>query len=263
MDLNLQGKVALVAASSKGLGKATALELAREGAKVAICARGREPLLATAVEIERETAAQVLAVVCDLSKADDLARLVQAAHERFGRIDILVNNAGGPPTGLFLDFDDAHWHAALELNLMSAVRLTRAVLSGMMERGWGRIINITSIMVKQPGPGFVLSTAARSAIVGMAKTLAADLAPYGITVNNVCPGHMLTDRVRDLIRVQAEREGKTPEEIMRATVAAIPAGRMGRPEELAALIAFLASERAGYITGATIQVDGGAYKGLL
>ena len=263
MDLGIKGRVALVAASSKGLGKATAMQLAHEGVAVAICAREEAALQATAREIREATGAKVLAVPCDVSRADQIAALVARVDRELGPVDILVNNAGGPPTGPFLDFDDAAWWAALELNLMSAVRLTRALLPGMQARRWGRIINITSVMVKQPGPGFVLSTAARSGVVGMAKPLASDVAPYGITVNNVCPGYTLTDRVRSLVKARAQREAKTEEEVMADMASEIPARRMGRPEELAALIAFLASEPAAYITGTTIQVDGGRTQSLL
>lgn len=263
MDLGLKGKVALVAAASKGLGKAVAWELAHEGCRVAICARGEAELRATANQIAGATSAEVLPVPCDVTQPAEIEHLVRAVVGRWRRVEVLVNNAGGPPTGPFEGFDDAAWQAALELNLLSAMRLCRAVLPGMRERGWGRIVNITSVMVKQPGPGFALSTAARAGLVGLAKTLAADYAPYGITVNNVCPGYTLTDRVRQLAQVRAEREGKTEAEILAGFEAQIPAGRLGQPEELAALVAFLASERAAYITGTTIQVDGGYTKGLL
>ena len=263
MDLGLKGRVALVAAASKGLGKAAAWELAREGCRVAICARGDGELRAAANEIAGATNAEVFPVVCDVTQADEIAHLVRAVLGRWRRVDIMVNNAGGPPTGPFEGIDDAAWQAALELNLLSAMRLCRAVLPGMRERQWGRIVNITSVMVKQPGAGFALSTAARAGLVGLAKTLAGDYAPHGITINNVCPGYTLTDRVRDLVRTRAEREGKAEADILAEFKAQVPAGRLGQPEELAALVAFLASERAGYITGTTIQVDGGYIKGLL
>ncbi len=263
MDLGLQGKVALVTAASKGLGKAIAWELAREGCRVAICAREQTTLDATAEEIRHATGAEVLALPCNVTQADQIDRLVASAQARFGRIDILVNNAGGPPTGSFAIFDDAAWQRALDLNLMSAVRLCRAVLPGMKERGWGRIINSTSVMVKQPEEGFVLSTAARAGLVGMAKTIAAEYAAAGITVNNVCPGYTLTDRVRALAESRMAAEGRSYEEVLADYAAEIPAGRLGRPEELAALVVFLASERASYITGATIPVDGGYCRALL
>ena len=263
MDLGLNGKVALVTAASRGLGKAVAWELAREGARVGVCAREEKILQATASEIAADTGAEVLPVVADVTKPDDIKKLASSVEERFGRIDILVSNAGGPPTGAFLDFDDAAWEAALRLNLLSTIRLCRAVLPGMRARGWGRIINITSASVKQPMDGFILSSAARCGVVGMAKTLANECGAEGITVNNVCPGYTLTDRVKHLAEEEATKEGKTVEEVIESFAANIPARRLGRPEELAGLVVFLASERAAYITGTTIQIDGGYVRSLL
>jgi 3-oxoacyl-[acyl-carrier protein] reductase len=184
-------------------------------------------------------------------------------EERFGQIDILVNNAGGPPTGTFMGFDDEAWEAALQLNLMSTVRLCQAVLPGMRSRRWGRIVNMTSASVKQPIDGFILSSTARSGVVGMAKTLANECAAEGITVNNVCPGWTLTDRVKSLAEERAAKEGKTIQDVVDDYAADIPARRLGHPDELAALVVFLASERAAYITGTTIQVDGGYVRSLL
>jgi 3-oxoacyl-[acyl-carrier protein] reductase len=263
MDLGIRDKVALVGAASRGLGRAAAFELAQEGATVAICARGADQLEATAEAIRTETGVEVLAVAADLSQAEDVARVVGAVQDRFGRIDILVNNAGGPPGGSFDDFDDEAWQAAWQLTLMSVVRLIRAVLPGMKERGWGRIINITSVSVKQPIPDLLLSNVYRPGVVGLAKTLSRDLAPLGITVNNVAPGHSVTDRVTDLLGRKAAEAGITMEEALKEAAASIPMRRMGQPEELAALIAFLASERASYITGVTVPVDGGSVQGLL
>jgi 3-oxoacyl-[acyl-carrier protein] reductase len=263
MDLGLKGKVALVAAASRGLGKAVAWEFAREGAHVAICARGEEVLSATALEIAADTGGEVFPVVADVTKPEDIQRLVSAVEERFGQIDILVNNAGGPPTGTFMGFDDEAWETALQLNLMSTVRLCRAVLPGMRSRRWGRIVNMTSASVKQPIDGFILSSTARSGVVGMAKTLANECAAEGITVNNVCPGWTLTDRVKSLAEERAAKEGKTIQDVVDDYAADIPARRLGHPDELAALVAFLASERAAYITGTTIQVDGGYVRSLL
>ncbi|MHB1294904.1 MAG: SDR family oxidoreductase [Anaerolineae bacterium] len=263
MDLALRGKVALVAAASRGLGKAVALELAREGADVIISARGAEALQATAEEIRQAAGARVVAVPADVSTREGVAAMAQAAQESFGRVDILVNNAGGPKPGRFTDVSDEDWLAAVNLNLMSAVRLIQHVLPGMRERRWGRIIQITSVSVKQPMPNLILSNAVRSAVVAMAKTLSGQVAAEGITVNNVCPGYHLTDRMRNLAQATAEKESRSPQDVVAAWEADIPARRLGRPEELAGLVAFLASERAGYITGTTIQVDGGAVKGLL
>lgn len=262
MDLGLTDRVALVAAASRGLGKAVAWELAREGASVAICARGKEDLKRTAEEIAHDTGARVLAIAADVTVAKEIADMVTAVIRRFDRLDILVNNAGGPPPGAFSTFSDQDWRAALDLNLLSAVRLSRAAIPHMRSNQWGRIINITSVAVKQPIPDLVLSNTTRSGVIGLAKTLALELAQEGITVNSVCPGFTLTERVRRLAQARAEREDKTAEQVLSSYERQIPMGRMGRPEELAALIAFLASERAAYITGVAIQVDGGYVQGV-
>jgi len=262
VDLGIKDRVALVAAASKGLGKATALELAREGARVAICARTEGPLQATAAEIERATEGKVLAVVADVSEPGDVERLVQTTAAHYGRLDILVTNAGGPPAGYLLELNDDTWQAAFELTLMSTVRLCRAAVPHMRQHGWGRIVNITSVSVKQPIDNLLLSNALRAAVVGLAKTLSNQFAGDGITVNSVCPGYTRTDRVAELNAIRARELGVSPAKVERQTTANIPVGRLGRPEELAALIAFLASERAGYITGTAIQVDGGYVKGL-
>jgi 3-oxoacyl-[acyl-carrier protein] reductase len=263
MDLGLKEKVALVTAASRGLGKAVAWEFAREGAHVAICARREDVLRATALEIAMDTEGEVFPIVADVTKPEDIQQLIYAVEEYFGQVDILVNNAGGPPTGTFMDFDDEAWEAALRLNLMSTIRLCRAVLPGMRDRRWGRIVNVTSASVKQPIDGFILSSAARSGVVGMAKTLANECAAEGVTVNNVCPGWTLTDRVKGLAEGRATKEGKTVRDVVDEYAVNIPARRLGQPEELAALVVFLASERAAYITGTTIQVDGGYVRSLL
>jgi 3-oxoacyl-[acyl-carrier protein] reductase len=262
MDLGLKAKVALVAAASKGLGQAAALELAREGARVAICARAEAALRATADEIGRATGSQTLAVVADVSDPNDVERVVQTTVNHFGRLDVLVTNAGGPPSGYFMDLGDDAWQAAVELTLMSTVRLCRAAIPHMQKNGWGRIINVTSVSVKQPMDNLLLSNALRAGVVGLAKTLSNQFARQGITVNCVCPGWTLTDRVAELNAARAQELGIPAEKVEQQVTANIPMGRMGRPEELAALIAFLASERAGYITGTAIQVDGGYVKGL-
>jgi 3-oxoacyl-[acyl-carrier protein] reductase len=269
MDLGLKDRVALVAASSRGLGKACALELAREGARVVICARDAEHLADAAAEIASATGAEVFPVQADLVDGAQIGHLVSETLARFGRIDILVTNNGGPPAGFFDDFDDEAWLAAHQLTLLSAVRLIRAVLPAMRQRQWGRIINITSVSVKQPIDNLLLSNVYRPGVVGLAKTLSAQLAAEGITVNNVAPGYTRTDRVLDLARAQARARAhvaggdQSVEDLLAGTVASVPMQRMGEPGELAALVAFLASERAGYITGATIQVDGGYVRSLL
>jgi 3-oxoacyl-[acyl-carrier protein] reductase len=264
MDLGLKGKVAIVLAASKGLGRASATALAAEGAAVVIGARNAQVLEETARHIQGETGSQVLAVPTDVTKPENLAAIVAEAIREFGYIDILVNNAGGPPPGTFENFGDGQWLAAFELNLLSAVRMIRLVLPHMRKRGSGRIINIVSTSVKQPIEGLLLSNAIRTGVVGMAKTLSIELAPDNITVNNVCPGRILTDRIRQLYQLHEKREqGISEEEALKEAARDIPMKRIGKPEELGALVAFLASQQAAYITGTTIQVDGGLTRSLL
>lgn len=263
MDLGLKDRVAIAAASSRGLGKACAMELAREGARVVICARDSECLKATAEEIGRATGAEVLPIGTDLTDEAQIRDLADETMRQFGRIDVLVTNNGGPPAGVFDDFDDEAWLAAHRLTLMSAVHLIRAVLPAMRAQQWGRIINITSISVKQPIDDLLFSNVYRPGVIGLAKTLSAQVAADGITINNVAPGYTRTDRVLELARERATEEGRLVEEVLDEAVAGSPMQRMGEPEELAALVAFLASERAAYITGTTIQVDGGAVRGIL
>jgi 3-oxoacyl-[acyl-carrier protein] reductase len=241
MDLGLKERVAIVAASSRGLGRACALELAREGAHVIICARDEAQLTATANEIQASTGAEVLPVTVDLTDASQIQDLADKALHRYGRIDVLVTNNGGPPAGFFDDLDDGAWFEAHQLTLLSAVRLIRAVLPAMRAQRWGRIINITSVSVKQPIDNLLLSNVYRPGVVGLAKTLSTQLAADGITVNNVAPGYTRTDRVLELARARAADEGKTVEEIVADTTASFPMKRMGESEELAALVAFLAS----------------------
>ncbi len=263
MDFGLAGKVALVAASSRGLGRAVAGELAAEGAHLVLCARGELELASTAESIRGTTGVDVLAVPADLSDAGDVARLADRALERFGRVDVLVNNAGGPPAGPFEAHDLEAWRAAIRINLESALELTRAVLPGMRERRWGRIINITSVAVKEPVDGLILSNSVRAAVTGFARTLANEVAPHGITVNNALPGYTRTDRLLELGDALATERGVGRTEIEAGWRAGIPMGRLGEPAEFAALVAFLASERASYITGCSIPVDGGRTRGLL
>lgn len=263
MDLGLKDKVAVVCASSRGLGYACAWELAGEGAKVVICSRSEENIKAAAERIQRETGSPVVGVAADVSTQEAAEFVVGTAVKKFRTVNILVNNAGGPPPGPFEAHDDAAWLAAFELNLLSAVRFSRAVAAPMRAAGSGRIINITSVAVKQPVDSLILSNAVRAGVVGLAKTLSNELACDRILVNNVCPGFIETERSVSLLKNRAENEGKTYDEVLDALYAGIPLGRMGKPRELAALVAFLASERAGYITGATIQVDGGLLRALM
>ena len=263
MELGLKGKIALVAAASRGLGRAVAEELAAEGAALVICSRKAESINQAANEIANETGADILALPCDVSQPGECAGLVQAGIERFGRIDILVTNAGGPPAGRFESFDLDSWEAATRLLLHSSVELARNVLPGMKERRWGRILNITSIAVKQPVDNLILSNSLRAAVTGMARTLANEVAALGITVNNIMPGYTRTERVEELAQMMAKKEGITAAEFIARWEKEIPMRRLGEPREFAALAAFLVSERAGYITGTSIPVDGGWIRSLL
>lgn len=262
MDLGLGGKVALVAASSRGLGRAVAEELAREGARVVVCARGDAALHETAAAI-RALGAEVEAIVGDVSNPADVVRIVASATRAFGRIDVLVTNGGGPPAGPFESHSADAWREAVRQNLDSVVELTRAVLPGMKERRWGRIINVTSIAVKQPVDNLILSNSVRAAVTGFARTLANEVAPFGITVNCVMPGYTRTQRVDELAARNATLRGTSAEAQVAVWEGQIPMGRLGRPDEFAAMVAFLASERASYTTGASIPVDGGWIRSLL
>jgi 3-oxoacyl-[acyl-carrier protein] reductase len=248
MDLGLQGRVALVLAASKGLGRATAAALAAEGADIAIGSRDARVLEAAAAAIRAASGRRVLAIPVDVTDAAQSAAFVEAALREFGRIDILVNNAGGPPFGKFDDFDDAAWQRAFELSLLSTVRMTRLVVPHLPHDGGGRVINVISLSVKSVLSGSMLSTALRAGVVGMAKLLADELGPHGITVNNVAPGLILTDRLR---------ETGAGDRVDQA-----PLRRAGTPEEFGAVVAFLASARASYITGTTIPVDGGLIRAI-
>jgi len=263
MDLGLKGKTAIVAASTKGLGKAAALSLAEEGANIVICGRHKANLADAAAEIELKTGNLPLAIQADVTKPDDIDRLFEEAIKRFSTIHILVTNAGGPPTGYFMDFNDEQWLSAVELNLMSAVRMIRLAVPTMIRNNWGRIVNITSLAVKQPLENLVLSNSVRSAVIGMAKTISRDYAKNNILINNIAPGMIMTKRIESMLEERVKRDQITMEKAIELMVKDIPMGRLGRPEEVGNLIAFLCSERNTYITGATIQIDGGMYKGMM
>ena len=263
MDFGLKGRVAIVAAASKGLGKAVAEELAREGADVAICSRNIVELEKAASAIEKASGRAPLVHALDVTRYDDVRGFVAEVVKKFGHVDICVTNAGGPPSKKFLDISIDDWRAAVDLNLMSAVYFAKEVLPGMRERKWGRLITITSMSVKQPVDGLLLSNSIRAAVTGLARTLANEFGADGITVNNVCPGYTLTERLEQLAAKQSADTGLSREKVFERMSAQVPLGRIGRPEEFAALVAFLASERASYINGTTIAVDGGWVKSLL
>ena len=263
MDLGLKDKVALIAAGSRGLGRAVAEELAAEGASLVLCAREAHTLAETAAAIADSSGAHVLAVPADVTSVSDITRVVEAGNERFGRIDILVTNAGGPPAGTFDQLTREQWEEATRLTLFSAIELARQVLAGMKERRWGRILNITSIAVKQPVENLMLSNSLRAGLTGFARTLANEVAAQGITVNNILPGYTRTERLEDLAQMMAEKQGISTAEFSAKWEKEIPMGRLGEPREFAALAAFLVSERASYITGTSIQVDGGWIRSLL
>lgn len=263
MDLGLKGRVALVAASSRGLGRAVAEELAAEGASLVLTARGKDTLDATAKAIVDRYGVPVLALPADVGKIGDPERVVREGIARFGKIDIILTNSGGPPPGPFESLDAEAWARATALVLTSVVEFCRAVLPGMKERRWGRILNVTSIAAKQPVDNLMLSNSIRAAVIGFARTLATEVAPFGVTVNNLLPGFTRTERMVELAEVTAERDKITPEAASARFSAAVPMGRMGEPREFAALAAFLASERASYITGQSMAVDGGWIRALM
>lgn len=263
MNTGLKGKVAIVCAASEGLGRAAAEALASEGCRLAICSRRQDAVDRVAAELRTQYGADVLAVQADLRHSAQATALVDATVKRFGGLDVMVTNVGGPKPGLFETLTDEDWMDAVQLLLMSAVRLSREAIPHMRRRGGGRIIHITSVAVKQPVAGLMLSNAVRAAVVGFAKTLSREIANENITVNCVAPGYTRTQRVVKLNEAAAQREGTSVEEVERRLIANIPMGRLGDPDELASLICYLASDKAAYITGSIIQVDGGSVAGLL
>jgi 3-oxoacyl-[acyl-carrier protein] reductase len=262
MDLGVRGRVAIVAAASRGIGFAAARELAREGGRVFLCSRDEERARRAAEQIAGETGAEVTGVRADVTDEEETARFVRLAEEVGGKVDILVTNAGGPPAATFGDASLEMYRRAFELNALSAIRLAQLVVPSMRRRRWGRIVNITSISVKQPIMGLLLSNTVRAGLTGWAKTLSAEIAADNVTVNSVAPGYTQTERQEELTEAKARAAGQAKEELKEMRAAEIPMRRFADPEEIAAAIAFLASERASYITGVTLQVDGGWVKGL-
>jgi len=262
MNLDIQGKTALIGASSAGLGFATARILAEEGCRIVICGRDADRLEDARKAISKSTEAEILAIQTDLSQPEDVKRLADRALEKFSCVDILINNTGGPPRGDFNAFDETDWRKAADQVLWPCMALARDFIPGMQANAWGRIINITSVSVKQPIQGLMLSNALRAAVVGWAKTLSTELAETGILVNNVCPGIFLTDRTEPVVQAKMAT-GLTRDEAISEMVSRVPLNRTGRPEELAHAIAFLASAKSSFITGATLAVDGGITQGLM
>jgi 3-oxoacyl-[acyl-carrier protein] reductase len=258
MDLGIAGRNAVVTASSRGLGLAAARELAREGVNLLMCSRGEEALRAAADGIAGETDVKVVAITADVADAADCRRIIDEADRKLGSVDILITNTGGPDPGTFETVDDDAWLRAFENTLMNVVRMIRAAAPAMCQRRWGRIVNVTSTTTRQPLTGLTLSNAFRPAIVGLAKDLSEQYAPHGVLVNNVCPGMYRTDRI-----LHIAQQADDPEAYLEQRAMQIPLGRIGEPNELAAMIAFLCSERASYITGQSILVDGGMYRGYL
>ena len=258
MDLGLKGKVALVTAASKGMGRACALGFAAEGARVAMCSRSEADIKAVADEIRTRTGAEVMAMAADVTKAADVKTLVARTIQTFGAVDVLVANCGGPPRGHLEELTDEQWYGAFEVSLLLVVRLVREVLPSMRARKWGRILTIQSVSVKQPVDGLLLSNAVRPGVAGLVKTLSGDLGKDNILINAVCPGRIMTDRFLG----GAKQAGLPVDEYVAKASTDIPLGRVGTPEEFANVVVFLASERASYVTGVSIQVDGGVVKGI-
>ena len=263
MDLGLEGRTALVTGASSGLGLAIARELAREGCAVAMVARGRERLERAAADITREAHRRALPLVGDVSEAREAERLARAAAESLGPIEILVANAGGPPATTFADATEEQYAAAIEQNLLGSIRLARACVPAMRERKWGRVLFVSSMAAKQPLGGLLLSNTARAGLLGFAKTLANEVARDGVLVNTVLPGHFDTPRAVELAKMRAERDGRPVEQLLAERARSVPVGRLGDAREFAAMVAFLASERASFVTGTAIQVDGGQVASLV
>ncbi len=262
MNFGLKNKNVIVTASSKGIGKAVAKVFLEESANVAICSSNIENLIEAGKELQSYSE-NLIWKECDLNDENSIGDFLAFVKEKFGTVDVLVNNCGGPAPGTFETLSDEDWINGYKQVLRSATLFTKGVLPGMKEKGWGRIINITSISVKQPIENLMLSNTFRAGLTGFAKTLSREIGQFGITVNNVAPGYTMTGRLRELAEIRAEKQGKTVEEIFAEMGKTAPLNRIGKPEEIANVVVFLASEKAAYVTGTTIQVDGGETKSLL
>jgi 3-oxoacyl-[acyl-carrier protein] reductase len=260
MDLKIKGKNVFVSAGSKGIGRSAVELFLNEGCNVAFCSSNEENVVKAQKEIKKKYKMEILGLVCDINKRTDIIKAIKIVNEKLGAIDILVNNCGGPVPGFFENLTEENWSCAFEQVLMSAVRCTRLVLPAMKAQKWGRIINVTSLSVKQPVDNLLLSNAFRSAVTAFAKTLSMEVGQYNITINNVAPGYTLTSRIVQLSFVKAKAAKTTPEKILESMAEDVPMKRLASAEEVASLIVYLASEQAGYITGTTIGVDGGAIK---
>ena len=258
MDLSIKGKNAIVCASSQGLGKSAAVDLAKEGVNLAICSRNKDKINLVKEEIEQTSDVKVVAIEADLSSEKDISALFQEAKKELKAIDILINNNGGPPPSTFEELTDEDWQKTFNSTMMSAIRLSKLVLPDMKKNKWGRIINISSVSVKTPVNGLFLSNSIRMGVLGWAKALSDEVAPHGITVNSVCPGTTKTERIEQILNARSESSGKDKSEIEEAMANSIPMLRIGEASDLSALITFLASEKASYMTGLAVQVDGGS-----
>jgi len=262
MDLGIKGKNVLVTASSKGIGRAAAEGFTAEGCNVAICSRNKDELLIASEEIKKKYGAEPVWCICDLNSSKDIENTFETVTKQLGTIDILVNNCGGPAAGNFQQLSEKNWQDAFEQVLLSAVRFCNLAAPGMILQEWGRIINITSVSVKQPIDNLMLSNSLRTGLIGFAKTLSNEVAKFNVTVNNIAPGYTLTNRIYDLAVTRAKQSGKSHEDVLVDMAKEIPINRLAGPEEIASVAVFLASRQASYVTGNTVQVDGGLIKGI-